>query len=99
MRRKARKNQKKSSVLKIASGALFGSLLGATVGWLTAPTSGEEMRRRIKGEMMGAREMAKTAMNNVESKARELAAEGNESAGDAQGPSTRRRKATSASRS
>ena len=73
MRRKAHKNRR--SVGKVMTGMLLGSVLGATVGWLTAPTSGEEIRRRIRGEAMAARDKAKTAMEHVESTARELAAE------------------------
>jgi gas vesicle protein len=99
MRRKAHKNRNRRSAGKLMTGMLLGGMLGATVAWLTAPTSGEEMRRRIKGEVMEASEKAKTVMNNVESKARNLAAEVNESAGGAKGTATRRRKVTPASRS
>lgn len=75
MRKKALKNLKKSSAGKVITGMVVGSVVGATVGWLTAPASGEETRRRIKGEVMGARQKAKSAMENVESKAREFAAQ------------------------
>lgn len=75
MRRKAHKYQGKSSAGKVITGMLLGSVLGATVGWLAAPGSGEETRRRLMGEIAGAREKAKSAMENVESRARELAAE------------------------
>ena len=78
MRRKAHKNRNRRSVGKIMTGLLLGSVLGATVGWLTAPASGQEMWRRIKGEVLGARDKAKTAMESVESRARELAAEANQ---------------------
>lgn len=99
MRRIARKDHKKNSVVKVVSGALLGSLLGATVGWLTAPVSGAELRRKIRGEVKEVREKANTAMGNVESRARELAAEMNESASEVKKTSTRRRKATAPSRS
>ncbi|MGZ9234028.1 MAG: YtxH domain-containing protein [Anaerolineales bacterium] len=99
MKRKARRDHKKNSVLKIVSGALLGSLLGATVGWLTAPVSGAELRRRIRGEVKGVRAKANTAMGTVESRARELAAEMNESAGEGKETSARRTKATAPSRS
>ena len=78
MRRKAHKNHRKSSASKVITGMLLGSVLGATVGWLTAPVSGEEMRRRMRGDLMGAREKAKSAIDNVESQAREVIAEGSE---------------------
>jgi gas vesicle protein len=57
---------------KIVKGLLLGSILGATVGWLTAPASGGEMLRRLKGDMISAREKAKTAEGNLESQARAL---------------------------
>jgi gas vesicle protein len=75
MRRNALKNGKKSSAGKVITGMLVGSVVGATVGWLTAPASGEETRRRIRGDLMGVREKAKRGLENVESKSRELAAE------------------------
>lgn len=78
IRRKAHKNREKSSIGKVITGMLVGSLFGATVGWLTAPASGEETRRRIRGDLMGVREKAKSAMENVESTARELVAEANQ---------------------
>jgi gas vesicle protein len=75
MRRKAQRIYRKSSAGKVITGLLVGGVVGATVGWLTAPASGEEIRRRLKGDLTGAREKARSAMENVESKARELAAE------------------------
>lgn len=73
------------SVGKILTGLLIGSAVGATVGWLTAPASGVEIRRRIMGEALGpqgAWERAKTARGNVESQARALANEANRTAND-----------------
>lgn len=75
MRRKAHKSHSKSRAGKVITGLLLGSALGATVGWLTAPASGEETRRRLMGDIAGVREKAKSAMETIESKARELAAE------------------------
>jgi gas vesicle protein len=75
MRRKAHRNYGKSNAGKVITGLLVGGVVGATVGWLTAPASGEEIRRRLKDDLVGAREKARSAMENVESKARELAAE------------------------
>jgi gas vesicle protein len=72
------KKRNKRSVGKILTGLVVGSVLGATVGWLTAPASGVEIRRRIMGQAMGpegAWERAKTAARNVESQARDLAGE------------------------
>jgi len=77
MRRKSRKISKHRTG-KLITGILVGGVVGATVGWLTAPTAGTEMRRRLTGEAMdarGAHERAKTATGNVESRARELAEE------------------------
>lgn len=75
MRRKNHKNLKKAGAANVVTGLLVGSVLGATVGWLTAPASGEEMRRRLRGRRMSARERVKTAEGNIESQARELAAQ------------------------
>jgi gas vesicle protein len=74
MRRKAHRNYRKSSISKVMTGLLIGGLVGAAVGWLTAPASGEEMRRRLQSNLVGYREKARSAMENVESRARELAA-------------------------
>jgi gas vesicle protein len=71
MRRRKRKNLK-SNLGKVVTGLLIGSVVGATIGWLTAPTTGEEMRRRISGEVKGVRAKARTAKGNVESRVHEL---------------------------
>jgi vacuolar-type H+-ATPase subunit H len=63
-----------------------------------APTSGKEMRRKISGGAMDARERAKTAVGNVESRARELAAEVNEDAEEVKEKVIRRKKVASTSR-
>lgn len=77
MRSKLLKNDKKSSAGKVVTGILLGGVVGATVGWLTAPASGEETRRRLRGDLKSAREKIKTAEGNVESQARGLAEEVN----------------------
>jgi len=97
MRKKAHQNHKKSSASKVITGMLFSGILGATVGWLTAPASGEELRHRLREEVMGAREKAKSAAGNVESTARELIAEVNEDV-DKRIEAASRRKATAAAR-
>lgn len=97
MRKKAHQNHKKSSASKVTTGMLLGGILGATVGWLTAPASGEELRHRLRKEVMGAREKAKSAAGNVESTARELIAEVNEDV-DKRIEGASRRKATAAAR-
>jgi gas vesicle protein len=75
MRRNLIKNHKNMSTRKLVTGILFGGVLGATVGWLTAPASGEELRRKLRGDRMSAREKIKTSEGNVESRARELTEE------------------------
>jgi gas vesicle protein len=77
MRIKRHKYSRKSAG-KVITGILVGGVVGATVGWLTAPAAGAEMRRRLRGDAMSARdahERAKTAKGNVESQVRELAEE------------------------
>jgi gas vesicle protein len=73
MLRKRRKNQSKRDAGKVITGMLLGSLFGATVGLLMAPTSGEETRRKITEGAVGVQEKMKTAAGTVESRARELA--------------------------
>jgi gas vesicle protein len=73
MLRRKHKNQNKRDAGKVITGMLLGSLFGATVGLLMAPTSGEETRRKITERAVGVQEKMKTAAGNVESRARELA--------------------------
>lgn len=92
-----KRNQKKSAG-KVVTGLLLGSLLGAIVAWLTAPLSGEDLRRRLAGAgregYRSLRDKVKTAEGNVESRARDLAAEVDEAAGDGRETSARRRNAS-----
>lgn len=85
-------NRAKRSAGKVITGLLLGSVVGATVGWLTAPSSGEELRRRLKGEMKGVQEKARTAMGNVESRARDLAKEADRNMDEMKEAVSRRRK-------
>jgi gas vesicle protein len=74
-----RRIHKKAGVGKVIAGVLMGSVVGATVGWLTAPSSVEEIRRRWMGDRLSDRlsapEKAKNATGNLESKFRDLAEE------------------------
>ena len=99
MRRQSRKKNRKAGNEKLVTGILVGGLVGATVGWLTAPAAGAEIRRRIRGEVMSARDKAKTAAGNVESRVRELAEEVGYGAGTLKQGSSSRRKRTAAARS
>jgi gas vesicle protein len=94
MRRREHQNLKNSAG-KVIIGLLIGSVVGATIGWLTAPASGEEMRSRIKGEVKSVRKKAKIVRGNVESRAREreLAKDVNENVKQVKKPVTRRKKA------
>ena len=64
MRRKFLRNHRKASFGRVVTGVLLGGLVGATVRWLTARTSG-----------VSAREKIKTSEGNVEGQARELVEE------------------------
>ena len=99
MRKKSHKNNSKAGNGKLLTGILVGGLVGATVGWLTAPAAGVEIRRRFRGEVMSARDKAKTAAGNVESRVRELAEEVGYGAGTLKQGSSSRRKRTAAARS
>jgi gas vesicle protein len=64
MGRKLLKNHKKTSAGKVVTGILLGGVVGATVGWLTAPASGDERTN--------LRQKIETSQGNAESQAREL---------------------------
>ncbi len=44
-----KKTNHKKSFGKVVTGMLLGSVVGATVGWLSAPITGRELRRKIAG--------------------------------------------------
>lgn len=94
MRRKSHKNQNKRDAGKVITGMLLGSIFGAAVALLMAPTSGEETRRKIADEAMGVREKMKTAAGNVESRARELAENVSDKLGNVKGPVAQRGRTT-----
>ena len=75
MRRISPKNEQKAGAGKLITGVLVGGVVGATVGWLTTPDSGEKIRRRFRGDTLSAREKAKTVEENLESRTRELVQE------------------------
>ena len=68
MRRKLLKNNRKTSAGKLVTGILLGGAVAATVAWLRSPASGEWSR-------LSLREKIKKSEGNVESQARELAAD------------------------
>ena len=72
MRRLSHKQNRKASAGTLVAGILVGGVVGATVGWLTAPATGAETRRRLRGDVMSARDRAKTAAGNIENRVREL---------------------------
>ena len=75
MKRKLLRKTKKTSAGKVVTGIVLGGVIGAALGWLTAPASGEETRRRLMGDIKNAREKIEASEENIESQARELAEE------------------------
>ena len=69
---KTRKRTKKVGVGKVITGVAVGSVVGATVGLLLAPASGEETLSNIKSRAKGIQKKAVKAVGNVEEKARGL---------------------------
>lgn len=90
-----RKNRNRKIAEKVIAAAVMGSVIGATVGLLMAPASGQEMRRRMRSSAVGAREKLKSAAGNVESQARELAGKVNQDIENAKQSVARRKKAPS----
>ncbi len=86
-----KRNRNKKGVGKVVTGVLIGSVVGAAVGWLTAPTSGVETRRKLSGARDNLQEKIKTSEGNVESQARAVAAEVKEKAGEETTAVNRRR--------
>ena len=72
MRTKITENGNHGGIGKIITSLVVGSVLGATVGLLMAPTSGEKTRKKIKGEVRGIQKSAKAAVGNVEDRSREI---------------------------
>ena len=72
MRRIGHKQNRKASAGTLVAGILVGGMVGATLGWLTAPATGAETRRRLRSDVMRARDRTKTVAENVESRVREL---------------------------
>lgn len=95
MKRFGLRNRNRSAG-KVITAALVGSVIGATVGLLMAPATGEEMRRRLRAGAMDAGEKLKTAAGKVENRARELAADARDQIGEARGAVSHRNKATTA---
>lgn len=75
MRRTSHNHFKKAGTGKLVTGLLLGSVVGATLGWLIAPVTGAELRRRLMGKKLSTREKIQTSEGNIESQARALAAE------------------------
>ena len=66
------KKTKKAGVGKVITGLAVGSVVGATVGLLLAPASGEETISNIKSQAKGIQKKAIKAVGNIEDKARGL---------------------------
>ena len=61
-----------SSAGKVMTSLVVGSVLGAAVGLLMAPNSGEKTRKKIKSEVRGVQKRAKAAVGNIEDRSREI---------------------------
>ena len=73
MRKKHRvSGNRRGGIGKVVTGLVVGSVVGATVGLLMAPASGEETRRKIKGDVKGVQMKAKDAVEHVEDRGREI---------------------------
>ena len=79
---KSRKRTKKIGVGKFITGVAVGSVVGATVGLLLAPASGEETISNIKSQAKGIQKKAVKAVGNIEDKARGLGKKANTLAKD-----------------
>ena len=87
----------KRSAGKVITAALVGSVVGATVGLLMAPSSGRELRRRIQDEVMGpggAYETVQMAARDGGNRARELAAQAKDQVNEMKGAVSHRRQET-----
>ena len=74
---KTRKRTKKVGIGKVITGVAIGSVVGATVGLLLAPASGEETISNIKSQAKGIQKKAVKAVGNIEDKARGLGRKAN----------------------
>jgi len=66
------------SMGRIFTGLLVGGLIGAAVGFLMAPMSGEELRRTIREEFDEAQERAMSMMDDAQEKGRQMQDKGRE---------------------
>ena len=66
------------SMGRVFASVLIGGLIGAAVGFLMAPVTGEELRRTIREEFEGAQERARSLVDEAEAKGRELQNKGRE---------------------
>jgi len=65
-------NDKANQVLSISSALLVGALIGAGVGFLTAPRSGEETRSMIRNKGTEFKEKASGAVTDTRERAGRL---------------------------
>lgn len=63
---------------RVFAGVLIGGLIGAAIGFLMAPVSGEELRRTIREELEEAQNRARSMMGDAQEKGRELQNKGRE---------------------
>lgn len=66
------------SMGRVFTGLLVGGLIGAAVGFLMAPMSGDELRRTIREEFDDAQERAKSVMDDAQEKGRHMQDRGRE---------------------
>lgn len=80
MRKKHRVNGNgRGGIGQVVTGLVVGGVVGATVGLLMAPASGEETRRKITGEVKGVQVKAKDAVEHVEDRGREMISDARDS--------------------
>jgi len=63
---------------RVFAGVLIGGLIGAALGFLMAPMSGDELRRTIREEFDEAQERAMSAMEDAQEKGRQMQDKGRE---------------------
>jgi len=66
------------SMGRVFASVLIGGLIGAAVGFLMAPVSGQELRRTIREEFEEAQERARSLVEEAEAKGRDLQHKGRE---------------------